>query len=254
MPFTISHAGFVLPFRRYLNGHLLFAVVVGSMMPDVPYFVRGFGVASYAHTFLGAVVVSLPLGLCAYWIGIQLFREMTDLLPMPHRGWASTTDLYQKRNAVSWLGVSCALIGGAWSHNFLDSFTHDTGLAVSFIPFLAESSWVILRENFPNYRLLQYGGSIVGLCMLLIAYTVGLRRYCKKTGSMLWADGTRWAALLGLLMGSILIAGSLHVHRLADGLNSLSLRSFGFLFLITLMPVYAIGLIAMALRARWRKR
>ncbi|WP_424531976.1 DUF4184 family protein [Sphaerisporangium viridialbum] len=59
MPLTLSHAAAVLPLRRRLP---LAALVVGAMVPDLPYYAPLPVSAGTTHGWQGAVLVDLPAG------------------------------------------------------------------------------------------------------------------------------------------------------------------------------------------------
>jgi uncharacterized protein DUF4184 len=63
MPFTVSHPAAVLPVLRWLPPS---AVVVGSLVPDIPLCVRPPVGYHTTHSLAGVVTVDLPLGLTVH--------------------------------------------------------------------------------------------------------------------------------------------------------------------------------------------
>jgi hypothetical protein len=70
VPFTASHPAAVLPLVRL--GLVPSALVIGSMVPDVPYFVPSPVGAGTTHSAIGVVTVDVVLGLVLYavWHGL----------------------------------------------------------------------------------------------------------------------------------------------------------------------------------------
>src|SRR5579859_7081779 len=72
MPFTLSHAAVVVPFRRMLP---FSALVIGSMVPDLPYFVPRLVNNHFAHGTLGFFVFCLPPGMAALRVNLGSFGK-----------------------------------------------------------------------------------------------------------------------------------------------------------------------------------
>ena len=77
MPFTVSHAAAVLPFRK-LN-LVWSAFIIGSMAPDFPYIVGNTDYRAIGHHFPGIIEFTLPAALLALWrvVHAQLLRCAT---------------------------------------------------------------------------------------------------------------------------------------------------------------------------------
>jgi hypothetical protein len=86
MPWTFAHPAAVLPFRRLGLKNLSFGgLVVGSISPDIGYYVGRFDVAALAHTTLGVLILCLPTGLVLFAMVRVLHRPVANVLPEPHR-------------------------------------------------------------------------------------------------------------------------------------------------------------------------
>lgn len=243
MPFSLSHVGFVAPLRRFLASHHLFALMVGSVAPDFGYYIRRYDLSDYSHTFAGAFVACLPLGLLAYLLGLVFLRHIACLLPEPHRGLLKASGLLVFPKTKRLMGLGIAVLVGALLHNFADSFTHKTGASVALFPFLATEVFSFGGDSFPIYRLLQYGGSVLGLIMLLAAYVLVLQKYCEAKACPLWQDRARWWTLNGIAIVSAAIAAALFLHQFQQGNPFLfSARAFAFQFLTSWPPLFAAGL------------
>lgn len=221
--------------------------MIGSIVPDFPYFIREFGVASFAHTVTGALCVSVPVGLVLYLTLSLCFRRITGVLPNPHSSFLATWEIGQPSLRWNILAVAIAILAGALSHNFVDSFTHQSGAAVSMFPVLAKEAFSIHGESFHIFRILQYSGSALGMVLILAAYGFALRRYCRAKGSKMWQDSRKWSALLALTGITTLIAAALNANFIPGQLDLYAFRVFVFKFLITWLPLVGVAFLCFAL-------
>src|SRR3954470_20931603 len=80
MPFTPSHVAAALPFLR--TPLLPAGVVVGTMAPDIPYYVTVFVPRELSHSLLGLVTGDMAMGCLAALLWRLVLREpMIVLLP-----------------------------------------------------------------------------------------------------------------------------------------------------------------------------
>jgi hypothetical protein len=197
MPWTFAHPAAILPLRRFCPAPLDFsALVIGSMIPDLGYYLFRSNLARLAHSFLGSILVSIPAGL-ALWIMFHLLRKpLCFVLPQPHRGALAAfavTPLSLSPRALMAAGVSVLL--GAWTHIVWDSFTHNTWV-VKQLPLIRESVFQLNNVEFPWYFLLQHLSTVVGATILIAAYCSWLRLHRgAATDSSTGADD-RWRYLL----------------------------------------------------------
>lgn len=250
MPFTLSHAGFVAPLRQHLSSQLLLALMIGSIVPDFGYFIRAFGIATFAHTMAGAVCVSLPLGLIVHLTLDRISGRVISQLPRPHADFMATWDLAWRPAWKCLPQIALAILTGALSHNFVDSFTHESGVAVALFPVLSRDVLTIHGEPYPVFRALQYAGSIAGLVILLGTYLYSLRSYCQPKHLPMWQDRRRWIHLLGLVGITILIATVMNGRSLVDEPSLYAARAFAFQFLITWIPLFGLAFLGHAILRR----
>lgn len=86
MPWTFAHPAAVLALRRYCPRYLNFsALVVGSLSPDLGYYLDLFATAKFAHSFTGSLLVCLPLGILLMAVLFLLRKPFWFVLPQPHR-------------------------------------------------------------------------------------------------------------------------------------------------------------------------
>ena len=178
MPWTFAHPAAVLPLRRLCPMHLNFAgLVVGSMTPDLGYYIHFSDLAQLAHTFFGSVLVCLPIGLTLLAALYMLRKPLWFLLPQPHRAvLAPVVAVPPSLRPSSLLATAVSVVLGAWTHIVWDSFTHKSGWVVKHVAFLQEPAFLIGVTEFPTYQLLQLLSTLVGIAALVAVYCLWLRR------------------------------------------------------------------------------
>ncbi|CDK00436.1 conserved membrane hypothetical protein [Microbacterium sp. C448] len=188
MPFTPSHAVVALPFIR--TPLVPAAIAIGAMTPDLPIFLRGFGLRySATHTWSWLpVTVVVALALLLVWRCV-LRPVARDLVPMVLAerlpdGWdagarASARETFAlhrpgasagKISPASILLLVVSLAIGVASHIAWDLFTHLDRWGLRVFPLLAERWGPLL-----GYKWLQYGSSVFGLLVIGIWAVVWLR-------------------------------------------------------------------------------
>lgn len=162
MPFTASHPAAVLPLMRL--GLPASAVVIGSLVPDLPYYLPTSFTFVETHSFTGAFTVDLLLGLVAFGTWHWLLAPpllwaapggVQRRVPRPH-----PRALVSGARAVA--QVCLALVVGALTHIAWDRFTHADGLSLNAIPALNTPVM-----DLPLYRWLHLVSSVVGLALLI---------------------------------------------------------------------------------------
>ena len=168
MPFTLSHAAAVLPFRRT---HLEFsALVAGCFAPDFAYFINLRPHGFIGHRLSGVFIFDLPASLLALWLFYEFMRQpLLVFVPdgVRRRVEASAADFSFSPPRRLALIVLSILIGTA-THILWDSFTH-----TFYWPY---RHWSLLRlmvqlpfgKSVGVYKLLQHGSSLLGLVILAI--------------------------------------------------------------------------------------
>ncbi len=172
MPFTPTHILAILPITAVKHLRLPFsALVIGSMIPDFPLFVPLSPTYDTTHSVPGILTACLPLGL-TWFLVFQLLmkRPLFALLPEAIR----SRCLPQVKPCVEpgarfFASASLAIMAGAATHLFWDSFTHRGRWGTQLFPRLNEAALTIDGHAVPGYKLLQYGSTLVGLpCLLLL--------------------------------------------------------------------------------------
>ena len=161
----MAHPAIVLPLRR--AGLVFSALIVGSLTPDLPYFVFA-SEFHWAHSWLGVFLFCLPVALAALWLfHAVLKRPLVALAPEAMRRRIAPADLefrFGPARRFAWIVVS--LLIGVISHVLWDGFTHDHGYFVKH--------WALLNgpvETYrvmPMYKALQQGFSALGVAVLAV--------------------------------------------------------------------------------------
>jgi len=161
VPFTPSHVAAALPFVR--TPLLTAGVVVGTMAPDIPYYVPVPVPRELSHSVLGAVTVDPLMALiavAAWWWSLR--EPVIDLLPrvigerippLPPTGWRPV--------AWGWLRTLLVLLVsvllGIATHLVWDSFTHP-GWVADHLAVLRVQLGPLLVEKW-----LQHASTVAGL-------------------------------------------------------------------------------------------
>jgi hypothetical protein len=169
MPFTLAHPAAILPLGRALRGRAVAsALVIGSMVPDVPNLFPALATRDAAHSFYGLFWFCLPTGLLAYVVfHLALARPLAGLLPRDIRARLAPFLEGPGRFAARSLGFALAsLLLGAVTHVIWDSFTHPGAPAVNLFQILREPWLRIGREDIVGHRVLQVLSTAFGLYAL----------------------------------------------------------------------------------------
>ncbi len=131
LPFTLAHPAAVLPFRR--TRLLAFsALIVGSLAPDLPYFLIFSEKVRIGHTVRGLFLLCLPVGLAVLWLWHAVVkRPMASLAPEFVRQRISTEELQFRFWPISrFVVIVVSLLLGSSLHIVWDGFTHENGYFV----------------------------------------------------------------------------------------------------------------------------
>lgn len=203
MPWTVSHATAVLPLRRLTPWPLDFAaLVIGSMTPDLGYYIGCFGLATFDHTLVGSLLVGVPVGLILFLAFYLFCKPVAFALPRPHRLalrplCPSFHDLWPAR----WPIVLGSLLLGIWTHNFWDAFTHESGWFVQRLWWLREP---VVQVGFATFGLpfvLKVLSTFLGFAVVATVYFRWLSR--QKTLVPNDTGSDTWRYLSGLAIGAL---------------------------------------------------
>ena len=195
MAFTLSHIAAAIPFYRSQRWLCFDALVIGTMLPDLPYILSGNPViGQQSHQWLGIFTYSLPWGLLVFvlwywlfksaaialiqpWLNVSAFstvsaaqRQVLQHQLEPHTEVQHPVGLWIvswfKAQSVFWLKVILSLLLGASTHLLWDGITHPDG-------FIAQQVWW-----------LQYLTSVLGLALLVFYAWQWLKKVTLSTAKV----------------------------------------------------------------------
>lgn len=174
MPFTFSHPALVLPFLRLRSASVsMSALVIGSITPDFEYFIKMKLSGRFSHSLQGIFLLDLPIAIVICILFHQVVkRSLIDNLPKFMFG-----RLFSLRNfgllpylTQHYFAFILCLVTGITSHILWDSFTHSNSYFVNNIEILSAPVLVDGLPEFPLYRFLQHGSTLIGACCILIIF------------------------------------------------------------------------------------
>ncbi|MFC4811202.1 DUF4184 family protein [Paenibacillus sp. GCM10023250] len=228
MPFTFSHPLFAMPLRRLAPKLSVTGLILGSMIPDMEYFMALQSYQTIGHTIRGFVVQGLPLSIAAATAFHAVIKPaLPSFLPSAGRldrfAASMSSDAWKLNSARAWLVFLASLYIGYLTHLFMDAWTHGSGLFVSWFPALRGEI-----GGYEIYQLLQYLFSLIGAAvpgLILLRRYIRWRRGFDETGRRpaSAAPGTKallWtiAAAFGLLLFAAKIAVTGEHNRLVSAL------------------------------------
>ncbi|HEY3785130.1 MAG TPA: DUF4184 family protein [Steroidobacteraceae bacterium] len=209
MPFTFAHPAAVLPLRRF-RFLLTVPLVIGSLVPDVPYYFprRIAQLWNDTHTLDGSFFICLPLGM-ALLVAVVLLREPLTVLLSPRARAASLRSIEEfARRPMHWPIALLSLLIGTWTHIGWDSFTHPDGWTTMRVAALG-APISIFGWGTTMSHLLQYVSSVVGLVVVAEWIRRAVRRTPEPANAELLPSRTRHAILLMVAASTALIVGML---------------------------------------------
>ena len=210
MPFPLAHPAAVLPLRRYCPRWLSFpALVAGSLAPDAGYLCGPLGLEDFSHRFAGSFGFSLPVGMVMLGMFYGLRGAVVKRLPERDR----RVLLPLCRQPVGSLVVLVAsVLVGAWTHLFLDSFTHQNGWLALQLPILRMPIVSMGNRTLKVCHVLWYLCSFAGIAWLCFVY---LRWRDAAVGQM--SGGGDWINLRKALLAGALVFPMEAMHHLVHG-------------------------------------
>lgn len=176
MPFTLSHPAAVVPLAQ--RGLPFSALVIGSMAPDFPYFIHSSTVDTYGHTLSGVFLFCIPNGLAVLWFFHVVAKlPLLSLLPLSHQERLMPLTAHFQVSSVRHLFLAIiALVVGAFTHIFWDSFTHYNGWGVHHFPVLWHPLIQVRERTFFAFDILQAAGGIMGVAVIFYSYFAWLHQ------------------------------------------------------------------------------
>ena len=250
MPWTFAHPAAALLFNRVAKNQCEFAaLVMGTISPDIGYYLGSTGLNLRTHSLIGSLKLCLPMALALLAILMLLRHPLWLLLPTPHR-----QALLPLRDSRIQIGIKSALriclwiLLGAWTHIAWDACTHRTGLLVQQVAIL-QSVWLF---GWPGYQFAQHFSSALGVFVLGVAYLRWQRSKSRLCDADDGFERWRWRLIVGSAAAAILL-GLLHALTLANAAPiALFWRVLMFQFAIRTTSTFAILTVLCAMVLFWR--
>jgi hypothetical protein len=179
VPLTFAHPAASIPLKRLLGrAGVVSALVVGSVVPDLHYFVPLPISRDATHSLAGLLWFCLPVGLLTYWAFHRaLAQPLLALLPDTWQSrLARLLDARARRPAAPGWAVAVSILAGALTHLAWDAFTHGTDPVIEALPILDVRLATISGYPLSVRRVLLHGSSLIGLALLTWWSTRWLRR------------------------------------------------------------------------------
>ncbi|GAA5152459.1 DUF4184 family protein [Nocardioides marinquilinus] len=202
MPVTFAHPAAVLLLRW--TPLPLAAMVVGSMAPDLPLFLRWQAGYRVTHDPLGVVTVDVLVGLALLLAWTTCLRgALLDVSPQWVR---ARVDPQHRLSPTAWALAPLGLALGAATHVVWDAFTHRNRWGTRSVDWL-----VAEHAGMAGHRWAQYGSGVVGLTVLGVVVWLTLRgRRPHEPAPRLLPEWTS-SALVGLAVVGGLVGAVRHL-------------------------------------------
>jgi hypothetical protein len=215
MAFTLAHPAAIMPLRR-LRYLPTLALLVGSVIPDVPYYLpnRAFTVTLVdLHTLSGALVAGVPLGMAILALALVLRRPLTALMTARAR-WVSLREAEAfLAHPVNWLLAIPAVFIGSLTHIVWDGFTHDDTWIANRVGVLSRKVDVFGLYTGSLSHILQYVTTVLGFLVLWYWYRLVAAEAPPEVTQV--SNRSRRRALLLVLAGALAM-GIVHTLRAYD--------------------------------------
>lgn len=172
MPFTFSHPAAILPFSYLPKKYVSFTgLVVGSMIPDLEYFIHFSDTSYVSHTWAGLFWFDLPAALITCFIFHNLVRdELIVHLPKPlllrcvHCLSFNWNAWFRKK----WVAIIFCIVVGTATHIIWDYLTHETTSSIEQTSYIQNKT--IPAKSTVVYYLYWGLNSVIGMALLAGAF------------------------------------------------------------------------------------
>jgi Domain of unknown function (DUF4184) len=240
MPFTLAHPAAALPLNRFLGSFgSPPALIIGSMVPDLVLFMPLGIDRAASHSVSALFWFCLPVGLLLYILFTCWLRQPFYAL-LPNDVQRRISPRAMPTTSRAWFAIAVSLVIGAGTHLIWDSFTH------------ANSPWSGLRwlldyELFALgsyqvfvFRVLQLGGSLIGLSCL-VWWSIRWHRKSDARYPIAKVLPTKKVIYCSLALVSVLaiaIATAAGLSVVGSKVGMLALQYFTVEAIVTAIPVY----------------
>ncbi len=199
MPFTPAHIAAILPAHKHVKNHQYFtALAIGSIVPDMEYFLRFNPASGFSHTIKGVFLFDIPVALLMIWLwNLYIKQSVIKFFPfirnrnLPEN--KNTSAAYVHPLIIIWYTFL-----GILTHVFWDSFTHGKGYFVTHFDFLHQE-YLSGMFRMKGCYLLWYISSFAGT-MLVIYYFFKRPSLAIKDGNDIKTRMDFWAKTVFLTL------------------------------------------------------
>lgn len=232
MAFTLAHMAAALPFYRNQRWLCFDALLIGTMLPDLPYFLStNPNVGQLSHQWQGIFSYCLPWGLLVFilwhWVlklpAIMLIQPWRMVTHAQYTGTHQATPQHPfgawfaaklKQYGIFWLTVIFGLTFGTITHLLWDGITHPDGFIAKQVGWLQYLIHIPILGTMPVARFLQYASSIVGL-MLLVMFSYRYLKHQVVTSNSLNNSKPLLTQGRSMLIGVVIIMSSISMGTYA---------------------------------------
>jgi hypothetical protein len=216
MPHTFAHPLFAAPLKKIIPSLSLTGLILGSMSPDMEYFVAMQPFRTIGHSLIGFFLMVLP---ACFAFALAFHKIIKPALPelLPDIGSIRQYAAYLNRpwhlsTLIEMIRFLLSIFIGFSTHVLLDSFTHSSGWFVQRIP-------VLQKEVMGDYvyHILQHFLSLSGLAAAAIYglyhFWIWKRNHkIEKRSKSLSSPRKLWALLFFaafvMFFGKLVLSGS----------------------------------------------
>ncbi|VXC49358.1 DUF4184 family protein [Aeromicrobium sp. 9AM] len=226
MPLTLSHPAAVLPLRRL--GLPMAALVIGSMVPDIPLYLGSRRGYTLAHSPVGVPTVDVVGALLVVAVWFALLRDpLVDLSPAAIRNRLAPRARLTRRQ---WLLAPVGALIGAITHAGWDSFTHYDRWGSDHVGWLRAD-----HLGMAGLKWAQYASGVLGLLVVAWFAIAHLR-------SLPTLDVPRPDRVLSpAALAAVFVASGLTGLASAAATASTGLQSMAFHGVVSSIIVFAVG-------------
>lgn len=168
MAFTLAHMAAALPFYCWHKSISFEALLLGTMLPDFPYFLNGSqAVSEESHSWSGLLSYCLPWGLGIFALWYWLLKPAAIALLQPWLDMNAVVPSHEFQQFVKFGAmVILGLLLGASTYLIWDGITHPDGFVARHVIWLQLPINISNFDSMPLARFLQYESSFIGLSLL----------------------------------------------------------------------------------------
>lgn len=209
MPYTLAHPIFAYPLKH--ANRKLFSItglVLGSMGPDLEYYIHLQPYQTIGHTFPGLLLQVIPLSIVLgllfhYVVKTPLALHLPSLFDLDKRAYRLLSR-WDRQGFKAWLIYLLSVVIGFYTHVLVDGFTHESGYFVHHLAVLNRT--VVL--DLPLFKVLQHSFSLLGLFAISLTILFKLYNSIPKKDSFVTVPTyKKWIYWMVVLLGVVLLTG-----------------------------------------------